>query len=918
MSLPDGDIPFAAILRPWLRGRHGDGWLTATGDGPVTPEARADLERGLLIRLADLAAPVLLRLFDAGRKPVPPAARLTARTPASAPCDAHRRFVADVDAEGLDRVLAAWPVLLDRLQAMADAGRAARRDFIRHATADPAALSRLVPGWRAGMPAIVGVQFGLSDPHGGGRSVGRIRFADGTSLAYKPRSLAVDAGFSGLLRALSDAGGAPEQRIPLVVDRGDHGWMEWIDAAPMRRAGEAVAFYRRCGGLLAVMTMLRGGDIHPDNMVAAGAFPVILDLECLFQPGSADLGMSDPLLDPVAFQTGILPVFTSFDGGRSLVPLAAAGAGAAPQRPQRRIVHAGTDWMHEAEWPVPANDLPGPCLGASPLDVRDFADAVADGFRRTLRVMAQCQAAWARPGQPLYRLAHAPVRFLAAPTNLYALILEHVRRPEMLADPVVWQAVLTAETAALDRLDVPAFRYHPTGRRLREADGGPVGALPGRSMAAQVTAGLAGLDAAGIRARTALIAASLRRPAPPGKAPHGIDARGALVRLTDRIADLAVPAGRGAEWVRMWEQIPALVAPAGPGLCYGAGGIAVTLAAAARTLGDERLAALARRALVPWTGRRLRPQAPDLAARIGAGWGRGIGGMIAALVWCAERLEWPTLLDDAMALAMATKAALRVAPDVPDMLEGAAGLVLGLSVLYQARPHPTVLAAMRDAGRHILRRSRLSGEWRDWPDRGRPGLAGLSHGAGGIAVALAHLARLDGRRGPWTAAIRQALAYEDSLYDPGPANWRNLGGHPPFKSTWCHGAPGIALARQAVGEMLPDLALSPDAAIATTRRTPITDSDDLCCGEGGRLDILLTLAARRQDAALAAEVGQILATRLPDWAAGRVRLMAVQAGAPDDPSLLRGLGGLAHLLVRHLAPDHAADVLLPFSPWTMP
>ncbi len=252
-------------------------------------------------------------------------------------------------------------MLLELLQRMADDTHAAMADFIRHVDLDEDRLARTIPGWRSDMPEIAGVTFGLSDPHAGGRTVGQVRFADGTVLAYKPRSLAVDGAFYSLIEAVNAEGGAPRQRVPWIMDCQDHGWMEWVTPKPMRSKREAVAYYRRCGGLLALIRAVRGGDVHPDNLIAAGAFPVIVDLECLFQPGPHDLEMADPLLDPVMYQAGITPVFSSFDGGQSLVPIAAAGAGAMAQRPQRRIVHAGTDWMHEAEWPCRPLMVPAPC-----------------------------------------------------------------------------------------------------------------------------------------------------------------------------------------------------------------------------------------------------------------------------------------------------------------------------------------------------------------------------------------------------------------------------------------------------------------------------------------------------------------------------------------------------------------------------
>jgi type 2 lantibiotic biosynthesis protein LanM len=894
-------IPFAGLL---------DGWLAAAC-------RRTPPDDGLRRRVSELVTPVLLALLDR-RRTLPPLARLLAETPANAPREAYQALAAEVAGRGLTAVLEPWPVLRALLPVLVAQHDSTMTEFARHLAEDRELLQRRVRDWCDGVPPVTGMRFGLSDPHDGGRSVGRITFADGRMVAYKPRGLGAEDAFGQLLAALD-----LDQRTPWIIDRGDHGWMEWVSRRPCAGRREAAAFYRRCGALLGVLRGLRGGDIHPDNLIACGPYPVVIDLECLFQPAPADLGIADPLLDPLAFQAGILPVFTSFDGGETLGATAAAGTATVPWRPDRGIRHDATDWTHLALTQVPAFADQGPMLDGVLLDVRDFARPFAAGYRQGLEALR-------RQPQAVEAFRAVPVRFLAAPTNLYALLLEAARapdclvepdtfhrtlaraagRPPLLGDAAAWGAVLAAETEALARLDVPAFRFRPAQCEVEEAGGRRLPGIFARPMLDRIRHDLDALTPRAVGAESAMIAAALRRP--QSRAEADAAPRSVLRRLADHIDALAVPVERGIAWVRLWEQMPAPVSPAGPGLCYGAGGIAVALAEAARLLGDERLARRSRRALGPW--RRLEPA--DLAARIGPGWGRGLGGVLAALAWCGDLLERPDLLRDALRLAEGVPAALRLASGVPDVLEGAAGLALGLAELHRRRPRSDLAAAMAACGDLILDRSAVTGGGRAWPDGPRPGLAGLSHGAAGIAAALAHIAHATGD-GMWRNAAAAALAYEDGLYDATRGNWRHLGGGG-FKSTWCHGAPGIALARQAVADLLPELAAAQEpvltAALATTAGTPLPDVDDLCCGEAGRIEILSSLAARRGDQAAAAAATAILDSRLGDWAAGRPRLLAARAGAPDDPSLLRGLGGLIHVLVRREAPDLAAPVLLPVTP----
>jgi lantibiotic modifying enzyme len=432
--------------------------------------------------------------------------------------------------------------------------------------------------------------------------------------------------------------------------------------------------------------------------------------------------------------------------------------------------------------------------------------------------------------------------------------------------------------------------------------------------AERVRQDLAGLTQGTVAFEARALRAALARPAKPSaprvERPSEREVLGALV---ERIAGLSLPSPAGPVWVRLWEQPPAFVAPAGPGLCYGASGIAVALAEAARALDEEAPARLALQALEPWRRLALEGRGGELAARIRPGWGAGLGGMLAAFAWCAGLLEDPGLLDEVERLAEAAGAAM-AHPGPPDLLDGAAGLALGGCVLAGARPSPAATAMLRACGEVMLARSKVEDGRRSWPDRSRPGLPGLSHGASGIAAALAGVGEITGEAA-WLAAAAEALAYEDGLFDPVEANWAAAGAPRPFASKWCHGAPGIALARQRVAALSPELADAQAPAIATALATAaarsLEDCDDLCCGEAGRIEVLTVMGRRTgEDAALAA-AETALGGRLDDWRRGEVRTLSRMAGAPDDASLLRGLAGPAHVLARRLNPAGAVDVLMP-------
>jgi lantibiotic modifying enzyme len=254
------------------------------------------------------------------------------------------------------------------------------------------------------------------------------------------------------------------------------------------------------------------------------------------------------------------------------------------------------------------------------------------------------------------------------------------------------------------------------------------------------------------------------------------------------------------------------------------------------------------------------------------------------------------------------------------VISGAAGSILGLLTLRGAGAGDCCLVAAERWGEELLAAASREGAVWSWaPSRtaggelaGRP-LTGLSHGAAGIAVALLELAAAG--RGAAAAktcleAARGAFAYEDRLYDPERRDWPDLrrGGDPPrFAAAWCHGAPGIALARLRATVLDPARAAGhrrvAEAALATTveelrRRSGDPDADaSPCHGVLGLVGVLLDAASllgteryRRVAVDAAAELLDHHG-RSGGWPSG-------VAGGGWNPSLMLGDAGVGWLLLR--------------------
>jgi len=816
--------------------------------------------------------------------------------------------------------------------------------------------------WRAAFsPAaetgrVVEIATGLGDAHRGGRSVARLRFESGLQIIYKPRPMAIEAAFQELLRWTGEQGFAPAFRLLRVVDCGGHGWAELVEPAPCASREEVERFYTRQGGLLALLFVLSGTDMHHENLLAAGEHPMLLDLEALFHPLDQALGAAEveAALPDTVMRVGFLPDGGwGGEGGGAGIDLSGLTAAAGQVVPQAilGLADAGTDRMRfqKRQMAMPVEGAHLPSLGGDAVPLAPYTAALTEGFRRMARLLAAHREELLSPAGPLAAFTVAPVRVLLRQTMAYATLYNDAQHPYVLGDALererlldlLWAVVperpaferlVAAEHRDLGRGDIPFFTTLPGSRDLQASDGERIEGFLDQSGLERVHARLRGLDETEIDRQAWLVRSALdsatgsraaspeyelrETPAPPSTA----ELLAAAAAVGRRLDALAFRNGRAAGW--FGPDLPAgesrwRLVPSGPDLHLGMPGIALFLAYLGEVGGDERFTRLAREASVTLRSQ-LAPSAALLSA-IGAfsGW----GGAIYTLTHLGA------LWQDESLLAEAERIAASLGPEIDadehcDVVGGAAGCLVCLLGLHRLRPSPWLFELAVRCGERLLARALPMPRGLGWAPVVAPGppLAGFSHGAAGISCALLQLAAACGDRRFHGAALA-AVDYERSLYSASARNWPDLraggeaaDGGPRYLTAWCHGAPGIALARldglrfAAGQDGAAGSVLRRDAAIAveTTLATGFGHGHCLCHGDLGNLDVVTQAAEMLGDAALAARAG-----RLAGGILGGIRDRGWLLGLPvaEPPGLMVGLAGVGFGLLRLAAPGRVPAVL---------
>jgi len=198
-------------------------------------------------------------------------------------------------------------------------------------------------------------------------------------------------------------------------------------------------------------------------------------------------------------------------------------------------------------------------------------------------------------------------------------------------------------------------------------------------------------------------------------------------------------------------------------------------------------------------------------------------------------------------------------------------------------------------------------------------LAGLSHGNAGIALNLLRLAQASDEERFREAALA-AMEYERGVFSPEKRNWPDLRDcslhfdsdeKPVFKymTSWCHGAPGIGLARLASLQYHDDQAMRDEieAAVQTTLKEGFGRNHSLCHGDMGSLIVLL-LASQMLPDQYARELASLQAVLL-----NNIQAQGWHSGIPypiETPGLMLGMAGTGYALLRLAAPDRVPEVLV--------
>ncbi len=871
---------------------------------PFEISAYLDFEHELLTQLSWLCGEVLYEKFSLFRPISWSIEGLTG--PISAKGSGfYRKFVTDFD---LTEMIEEYPVL-GRFIATSIRNWINRTyQLWERITSDMEKIKELLSLPQYEDAKIQKVYLSLSDLHHHGQSVSIFKFNNGKKIVYKPRNLQMDIAFEKLINWCNEnMDGGLYLQVPKVINKNDYGWVEFINYKECDTLQEVSKYYERAGQLLSLVYILGGNDFHHENIISSGEHPVLLDFESLLHHRSnlfdkslektmADTKMESLFWDSV-LRTGLLPQWIYDKDDARQVIYDVSGLGGVEAQP---LLEKQTHWeaintdairiaYQESETDIRENRVL--CKGELQFP-SNYVNEIVKGFS-ALYGLFVLHKKWLIESKesPLVLFQEAFSRFIFRQTQVYSYVRSRCLLPEVLKSGInfgielellarpylysknknfAWE-LFHYEVAELSNLDIPHLSAKVNTDTLLLGNGVAISNLFQGPSYFHMLERINDLNENGLlrqihHIKSSLYARKIVIPSEPSSLDfdkHGhqhAPSNETFLIEANKISNILLDSIiRGDDGTITWIGLTPLIGfnrfqyqPVGWDVYSGMMGMAIFLSALSKENGETIVKKIVLDSLVPLQ-ESIRNEKTlirkSFLREVDYGGVSGIASVVYGLIKISQFLDAPELLEDALLLSDSITFDEISSASQLDYVNGTAGVLSVLVLLYLTTRSHRVLEKARHCGRVLLAKRFAIGaneQYLTWisPGESKP-LGGISHGSAGIALSLIRLYEITNEE-KFLKAAMSGVFYENSLFVPEKFNWLDLRNSstsvesPIFASTWCNGAPGIGLARLECYKINGDRQLLFDAqqSLEFIYREPLSTIDHLCCGNFGRLETL--------------------------------------------------------------------------------
>lgn len=758
----------------------------------------------------------------------------------------YEHFCKEIVAKGdfVRRIFEHYPVLCRCIEEVVQNTAEFYTDIMNWFRTDKQAIQQRLCNGRS-VDHIQGIKGGFSDVHNKGKYVVRVLLDNGMEILCKPRSMETEKKYSEMLQWLSKETQIDQYEYA-ILSYSDHSWCAIVEYASCDSKEELECYYERLGVQLFLTYLLGTKDMHCENIVASGEYPVLIDLETLTNirynqnRTTADEEICYQLSQSVMY-TGMLPFYHWNRDGRGVDSSMISGIEG--QRYPFKVpvvVQGGTSDMRiEYRHPESSRNQNLATIKGEFQEPLLYAGNLKSGFRSAYCAVMRKKEEFCNILRNLEGLSG---RYLIADTQRYSMILSSSYHPSLLRDGAereiflysMWKGrkehekeIVDSEISSLRDGDIPYFYYAMNSKDLRDGRGRTVREYFTCRPIELLYQKLKRLSGADMEKQCEYI--DLAMELMPGKSDRylnriyrsekeyflklNVDRKRDLTILEKNITKLTERLLQYAVWNQEHSEVSWYtvqlsddnrnnwtIRPMNVYLYDGLSGMLVLMYCLVKYSNRQGIADMydtLRRRLFRYTDAGI--SSPDKLQSRNTGAYEGEGSILYAYLLLYQAGKEEIYLEYAKKHARIVSQLIEEDTRY-DLLTGNAGAAHVLLMLYEIAPDEEYLDMAERAMSVLERAAKKQQKGIGWvTEKGTAPMAGAAHGNSGILMPMIHLWALTSND-KYEQLAEKAWEYEESLYCREINNWIDVRegeqrADEIGPAAWCHGAPGILYSR---------------------------------------------------------------------------------------------------------------------------
>lgn len=712
---------------------------------------------------------------------------------------------------------------------------------------------------------------------------------------YKPRSLKIEKVYFDFLGKIN-AGCKYEMYEPKILDCQEYGWEEFVYYKSCKTEDEIRRYFYRFGILIFGSYILNTNDLHEENVIAAGEYPIIIDAETILdnrrrgRTNSAKEEINYILHESVLY-SGLLPHYRFSNLGQG-VDMSAIKGSEGKEYPIviPKIADLCTSNMRFVyEHPTTGVNQNLVKLDGENVSAFHYLKEINAGFEDAYKYVLENKEKFLEYADMFGNLN---IRHLVQDTQRYSMLLHTSFHPDFMQDGRDRQmflcslfkqyeatqgdkGVVKCEIKDMLNMDIPYFYLNTSGKSLFGSEGEKIEDYFEYTSLEHLKKKIVLLDEDDLKRQLMfmnIILTEINEFQVEDKKielqqmkmiPHREKNKAHLLKAVQKLADSLIKTAvfnkdrTEVNWIGVtligneddcsWD-----IRPLGTYLYEGMSGLAIFFNALYAVDPQKEYLIICNaieKELFTYTDEMCERNEGIENESSGA-----FGGE-ASIMYTYEVLYKITNKEKYLDYAKKHYKILKKAitrDNSFDLVYGNAGAVITLINMYQLTGNKEYIASAEIAGDIIVNAQEKEGSIKGgWNGDGRTSpLAGFSHGASGIVLALAKLWQVT-QKEEYLLSLLDGIKFENSLFVKEKGNWKDErvyagekasdGGS--FTVAWCHGAAGILLSRSKVNVILngrySDLIENDmKVAVNTILKEGILGNNCLCHGNLGNTEIL--------------------------------------------------------------------------------